>query len=476
MPVVLDEENGTVTHEETGGVFLLPDQYDGPEEWASALFEKNQEGGSINKEKFRGIGHGVFHLVVKENRMKGDLKRAITDMIPGEMADEDAVKEAAKTVIEKVGQEVVPFVADQIFDWLDRDKDKGVTETEIKIAIQLFKDAEEEDKGPETAFGMLFQAIDSDSNGKLSVDELSEFFASFVNLAGKCALTFINVVSETFRDDMVDQVVGIGFSQLDENSDGKLDKDELAMMVMGLEQMTEGLKQAREFADEPPQKLILDIIERSVKMCTEAGDLSPEGFHDLCCKCSEENIDHVRDFMNKGVEEGELPIPPPLLEIITPFVDIAQDTFKSATRNSLRPLSDAYFELLDADSDGTLTNAELMSLMNLFSTDEGITGEDKFHALFSIVDTDGDGSIDKAEGTAFGHKSYDLAVASAKFGVQLYQEMAKAVANKVFHFFIEKIAGGEELSQETFNELASGFAEHGPEVLMAPLMEGMEEC
>lgn len=140
----------------------------------------------------------------------------------------------------------------------------------------------------------------------------------------------------------------------------------------------------------------------------------------------------------------------------------------------MRPICDSYFELLDANNDCILQNDELMTLLNIFSTDENISAEDKFNALFALVDTDGDGKCDKNECVEFGHKCYDVGVASVKSAVEIYQEIAKAVAVGFFALFMQKIAGGDELTKDQFNDLASSFEEHGPEVLLAPLMEGME--
>jgi len=472
MPVVVDEDAGKVVHEETGGTFLLPDGFDGPKEWSAALFEANADGGSINREKFQGIGHCVFHLVAKERRMKREMTGAILEIagnFPG--GDEDRCKEAAKTVVQKVGEEVVPYVANQLFDWLDRDKDKGVSQAEVEAAMNLFMEAEEEDKGPEAAFGMLFDVIDTDGNKKLSTDEISAFFAKFVDVAGDCVLAFINVVSATFRDEMVDGVVNAAFEALDQNGDGKLDKEELAMMIGGLEQMGAGLAEARANCDDGPEKMIIDAINETVETCNDAGDLSPEGFYELCNKLTDKRVQYMTSFIDQGVAEGELPLPPPLYEAIKPLIDTGVETLLKTFKETVRPVTDSYFDLLDANSDGVLQHDELMALMNVFSADQSISAEDKFNALFALVDTDGDGQIDNSEGTAFGGKGYDLAVDTAKFGVGVYQAIAKAVAQAFIKFFVEKLAGGDELSQDAFNSLAGTFAEQGPEALMAPLME-----
>merc|ERR1711998_274500 len=126
MPVIEKEgEDRVYVHEETGAVFIDPDKYecdDRPTLWVEAMMEANAENGAIRADKFRGIGEGVFHCLRSE---QGSLDRNMEEMINqafpigSELSGEDSIKEAARTIMERIGQQVVPFVADELFKVLD---------------------------------------------------------------------------------------------------------------------------------------------------------------------------------------------------------------------------------------------------------------------------------------------------------------------------------------------------------------------
>jgi len=282
------EPNMASTHDESGASFPDPESFGGPEEFATALFDANAEDGSIGKDRFVGLGHCCFESMCKLNEgPEADVKRMLRGIL-GPMGEKEKCKDAAKEIVTKVGSEVVPFVAAEIFDWMDQDKDKGVTREELDVAITAAM------QGPAAAFGMIFQA-------------------------------------------------------------------------------------------------------------------------------------------------------------------------------NMKSVSEAYFDLLDADSDGIIQSNELMAIGGIF--DKKTTVDQSFDSLFAMADTDGDGSIDKAESSAFVMKCIALMVSSAKGGVAVYQNVAIAMAGEFFKLLLESVCGGEELTKEQFGELAQGFAEDGPEALMGALMQ-----
>lgn len=488
MPVV-ETEGEIFTHEETGAWFCNPDNTEGPEEFIDLLFEKNAENGALRKDKFRGIGHCMFHVIATAEGAERKLAQMIAEAFPEremlqQFSSEETVLEAARTVLDRIEQEVVPFVADELFKVLDRDKDKGVSKEEALMTMQ----AVAEDGHP---FGMLFQVLDVNGDKALSVDEMSEFFASVANLAGSVATMVINVVSSALRDDLVDGMCGIAFGMLDANGDDKLDQEELAefkeVAVHEIGAWPERMEDAKqmfsdvsdpedvqsimqkveegELAPHDVQALVVyTVILKAVKACSEAGDLSPDGLSALCANSSLEFLETMRKMM-----VPLLPVPEAML---APILDAGQDALKATTQSSMKPLTDAYFALLDSDGDGTLQNAELMAIPSVFAPGDDSSAEDKFQRIFRILDTDGDGSVDKDESVAFGHKLYDIVVASAKFGVSTYQELAKAVARAFIHMYISKVAeDGATLSEEQFMQLAAAFEEDGPGALLGPMMQ-----
>merc|ERR1712166_800239 len=291
-------------------------------------------------------------------------------------------------------------------------------------------------EGPSAAFGMIFQAIDHNKDGKLSATELSKFFAKLVEIAGKCALVFINVFAATFKDDLVDGITEEAFRHLDEDEDGV-------------------------------QKECFDFMMSLVHECKNAGDLDKDASHALLTKFVESEIELGRKLLKN--EDGELPIPGEIVDKVMPFIEITITTILSSFQTHMKEVSEAYFNLLDADSDGILQNSELMALVGVFDTD--MTAEQSFDSLFAMVDTNADGKIENAECTEFFKKSFDAGVCVAKNLVELYKAVGVAVSAAFFKFLIDTIAGGEDLTEEKFNELAQGFAQDGPEVLLGALMQ-----
>jgi Ca2+-binding EF-hand superfamily protein len=392
--------------------------------------------------------------------MGKDLARTIRDM-SGRMAEDGKAKDAADTILQKVGEEVVPFVAESIFDFLDSNRDSGVSKDEIDCAVQGMM------QGPEAVFHMLFTIIDKNRNGSLSVDEIAEFFKELVTLYGNCLLVFINVFAANFKEDMIDGVVEQAFAALDANGDGALDKEELAPMTEGLMAMSQGIEQMTEAAeDDPVAKMVKELLDDTIARCSTVGDCSPDGFYQLCCDLVDACCQSCYDFLHSD----ELPIPPEMLEKFGSFITDLKDALVQSCKDTMRPVTDAYFELLDADGDGTLQTAELMALVNVFTAGGDV--DEKFNALFHIVDTDGDGKCDCQEVQAFMKKGFDIAVATGKNCVEVYLAVVKAVAHTLFAFFVKQFtSGGDEMSAEQFKELSGSFAQDGPEALLAPLMQ-----
>jgi Ca2+-binding EF-hand superfamily protein len=303
------------------------------------------------------------------------------------------------------------------------------------------------------------------------VEELTVFFASVANLAGSCANIFVNVVGTTVQEGVSQNIASAMFGALDENEDGSLDEQELVqvkeMAVGVLTELTEHMVELKDADPEDPSKVFLDVIVNIVKACSEAGDLSRDGLFELCRDHSLENLRTIRHFAEKMV-----PIPK---EVMAPFLDSTLNTYEATSNSSMKSVTDAYFDLLDSDGDGTLQNAELMAVPNCFSTDESINAEDKYQRLFRMIDTDGDGCISNDEFIAHLSKIFDIMMATAKFGVLTYQEVAKAVASAFFKLYVGKVAeDGEKLTQEQCLALFDGFHDNGPEALLMPLMESAE--
>jgi len=449
------------THAASGAELPSPDGFEGPNDFALAVFEKNEQGGSISKERFIGLAHCCFQVAQEQGATPERDIRHMLKEFAGPFGDSEKAKDAANEIIGKLTSEVIPFVASEIFDVLDGDKNKGISKEEIDVAITAAM------QGPSAAFGMLFKAVDKDGSGSLSAQELSNFSANIVKMAGKCALVFINVFAATFKDDMVDGAVHEIFDHLDRNEDGFLDKEELADMLGGLTMMKEQLGQIKEQMSMMggPAAMVFEMLTSTVNQWKAAGDLNHDGFYHLFETLLNTQVDQLRTLAHDG---EAIPVPPEIVAKFMPFVETGITALQEAFKINMKAVTDAYFNLMDANSDGIVQHHELMAVIGLVDADT--TAEQCFDGLFAMVDSDKDGKISKDETVAFFKKLFDLAVVGAKNAVEVYQAIINAVAAEFFKFFIQQIAGGDDLSADKFEEIASAFAQDGPEVLLAPLM------
>eukprot|EP00658_Telonema_sp_P-2_P009996 TRINITY_DN1373_c0_g1_i1.p1 TRINITY_DN1373_c0_g1~~TRINITY_DN1373_c0_g1_i1.p1 ORF type:complete len:448 (-),score=164.21 TRINITY_DN1373_c0_g1_i1:391-1734(-) len=443
------------TDPNTGAVLPHPEECGGPEEFAKSVFELNEQDGAVSRERFVALAHLLFDLARSEGSgPDNDVKHMVRDFA-GPFGDSEKIMEAAKEIVDKVSAEVVPFVAGEVFEWMDRDSSKGICKDEIDMAITACM------SGPEAAFGMVFSAVDKDGNGSLSTEEMSDYFTNLIKMAGKCAHVVVNVFASTFKDDIADGVSGELFRELDANGDDFLDKEETHMMKDGLEMLKQQLAMADQMG--PPADMIMGVLQREIKACKEAGDVCPDKFFALFEKLFYQNLATIKETASNP---EMVPIP---YEKIQPFVESAEEALKSGFAPNIRPITDAYFAILDANSDGIVQNSELMALMGIF--DQDTSPEDSFNGMFAMVDSAGNGKISKDEGIAFIKKLFDFGVGCAKGGIDLYQVLIAAVAKTFIKFFLDGLADGEELTKEKFDEIAVAFAENGPEVLLAPMLE-----
>jgi len=439
-----------------------PDDFQGPDEFALAVFTKNEQDGAINKERFIGLGHCLFQAARSDGLSPENDVLQILRQMAGPLAESEKCQAAAVEIVDKIGSEVIPYVAGEVFDVLDRDRSKGVSKEEIDFAITAAM------QGPTAAFGMFFRAIDKDGSGSLSSSELSEFFANIVRMGGKSALVFINVFAATFKDDLADGAVAEAFNQLDANEDGVIDKAELEDLLGALTMMKEQFGQVQEQVKMMggPPAMLFELLTSTLGKWKAAGDLDHAAFFNLFEEVSNAQIDQMRALAANP--EG-LPVPPEMIEKFMPFVNTAIAAFQSAFKINMKAVTDAYFAILDSNNDGIIQNHELMAVVGLVDADT--TAQQSFDALFGLIDTNGDGQISKEEAIIFIKKLFDLVVIAMKNAVEVYQAIINAVAAEFFKFFIQQIAGGDDLSADKFNEIAGAFAQDGPEVLLAPLMQ-----
>merc|ERR1712166_132200 len=118
-----------------GATMPDPSNFGSPGEFATAVFDLNEEGGSISRDRLIAMANCLFKFAQSES---GGPEREIKRMLKqfaGPMADKEKCQNAAKEIVEKVGAEVIPFVAGEVFDWMDQDKDKGVSKDEVDLAV-----------------------------------------------------------------------------------------------------------------------------------------------------------------------------------------------------------------------------------------------------------------------------------------------------------------------------------------------------
>merc|ERR1711998_687041 len=411
---------------DSGAELMDPSEMDSPAAFVGALFEANGE--PLEKDKFLGLCKLMFQIAMEEEDAPGqEFKGMMCEALGGMGVDEEKAVAVFNDVSTKVRDIVVPFVGTAIFEWIDRDKSKGITKDEVEAIMTLAME------GPAAGLSLLFSAMDYDKNGALDAEEVAKFLAEIFKVVSKCAHCVLDTLAAAFKEDVVSMAVQQVFMMLDENGDGKLEPAELAPMKEALEEMTAELKKVQNDEDIPPPLLMLIDDAHKIKAFAEA-----EG---------EQGADYEKFKEFKG----------PAIEALV-----------SAATASLEDVSKAAFHLIDANGDGKLDKEECLGLGGIMNPD--ISADDKFKYSFALVDTDGEGFCDKDELVTFARKVFDFAIAMAKCAVDLGCGVGTSIGALAIVFVMSKVFGDGQITEDGVKCMLAEVEEDGPEALLGKLM------
>jgi len=382
-------------------------------------------------------------------------------MMPGlQEADAGALKDDIKSKMSEASKPIL----DLIFDFLDKNKDGTITKQEFVAASATM------DQNPAAAVDALFQVVDDNKNGKIETAEASEFIAGLADVAAGMAEIAIQVFAGFLKGPAVQQAVMMMFGVVDTDQDGMITLEEAHAVADPVLAMATGAYQ--QFMQDqdgpfmPPQVVairnyIKKFQDETIPQLREAMQAKlPMEKDAFVAETIELNKSLLgSDFMVQSLTMNPqlAMLPPPIMEVLT---------------NSLTEVTDEVFEALSCVTaagvdlytvDGTVT-AEQFEVMTSLFLPTG-TPEEKFDAIWGLIDTDKDGKITGEEATAFVGKVFDMVVAFAVGISRMYKVICAKILSKVVSVVIDSTGDGTGLTQEQIMGLAAN-----PEQLMAIAM------
>lgn len=451
--------------------FPSPEDCGDPVSFVDALLA--EYGPEISEEKFvLMFKEGAAWAKSQGQDPISELQAQMVEMGEGAGIESAKVTDVSNDAIAKVQDIIIPFVAAEIFKWLDRDSSKGVSKDEIMFFASMAMEGEE--KAMEVCKSFLWSVLDKNGDGKLSSAELSGFIAEILQLVAKVAHCVVDTFATAFKGDVMQVIVGQAFANLDADNDGFIDEAELAMVKEMLEKMQgelEGLAASDEDDIPVPLKLMLD----DVKSCKAFAKEQASGGADLGKVVAfnrtllDGRIAVAKKMLDDDETFEELPIPPAILAQIREFGEPVMGAISKIMDDKLETMTKCIFDICDANKDGQLDEDEFLGIAGLMDHERSV--DDKFNSFLALIDTDGDKKVSPDELKEFAGKVFDAGVCGAQVGIDLYASIAKTTAALAIAFLLEKMVGGDELSKEKADEMIGQVMEDGPECLLGPLME-----
>merc|ERR1712127_281558 len=456
--------------------FPNPNEAGDPMTFVDALLA--EYGPEISEEKFvLMFKEGAAWAKSQGQDPISELQAQMVEMGEGAGIESAKVTEVSNDAIAKVQDIIIPFVAVEIFKWLDRDSSKGVSKDEIMFFASMAMEGQE--KSMEVCKSLLWSVLDKNGDGKISSAELSAFVAEILQLAAKVAHCVVDTFSTAFKGDLMQMIVGQAFANLDADNDGFIDEAELEMFKQGLEQLQRELQAfsadpdaLAESNDVPlPVKLMLE----DVKSCKAFAKEQASGGADLGKFVAfnrtllDGRIAVAKKMLDDDETFEELPIPPAILAKIREFGEPVMGAMSKIMDDKLETMTKCIFDICDANKDGQLDEDEFLGIAGLMDHERSV--DDKFNAFLALIDTDGDKKVSPDELKEFAGKVFDAGVCGTQVGIDLYASIAKTVAALAIAFLLEKMVGGDELSKEKADQMIGQVMEDGPECLLGPLME-----
>merc|ERR1712086_177039 len=389
--------------------FPSPEDCGDPVSFVDALLA--EYGPEISEEKFvLMFKEGAAWAKSQGQDPISELQAQMVEMGEGAGIESAKVTDVSNDAIAKVQDIIIPFVAAEIFKWLDRDSSKGVSKDEIMFFASMAMEGEE---------------------------KAMEVCKSFL------------------------------WSVLDKNGDGKEVKETLEKMQGELE----GLAASDEDDIPVPLKLMLDDVKSCKAFAKEQASGGADLAKVVAFNRTllDGRIAVAKKMLDDDETFEELPIPPAILAKIREFGEPVMGAMSKIMNDKLETMTKCIFDTCDANKDGQLDEDEFLGIAGLMDHERSV--DDKFNAFLALIDTDGDKKVSPDELKEFAGKVFDAGVCGTQVGIDLYASIAKTVAALAIAFLLEKMVGGDELSKEKADQMIGQVMEDGPECLLGPLME-----
>jgi Ca2+-binding EF-hand superfamily protein len=338
-------------------------------------------------------------------------------------------------VVTTIADKVVPVVAEKLFLFIDRDNSRGIQKEEVMALFNLFFSFKEGEGGPEQAMqygaDFVFAILDTNRNGFIEPEEVADFFVRITKLVAETAKAVMTVVKEAMGGSVVEATVSHMFVDMDSSGEGKLSKE-----ALHFEEFAQNLPDASKFINLSADPVYREFVKVRDQV-TGAGvsQWSKGEFQAMFKSIVHGRLDTAEELLLQsgdemtlsGISGMNMPMndPEAFVKYVKPQMDKLIALLKSDVFDGvINDFSDALFTLCDCDADGSLSVDELMAYGAMFKTyPEGEEGMAMANAtadlLWSSVDTDGDGFIDKTEATVKATQAMDLYFAGMTMAIDI---------------------------------------------------------
>jgi Ca2+-binding EF-hand superfamily protein len=310
----------------------------------------------------------------------------------------------------------------------------------FNLSMQLVKGDSSPDQAMQYGADFVFAILDTNRNGFIEPEEVADFFVRITKLAAETTKAVVTVIKEAMGGSFVEASVNELFENMDESGEGKLSKEALHVDAVAgyLLQASEQLNSvAAEAAEGTPEKIVATEVVKVAQQVTGAGvnQWSKGEFQAMFKSIVHGRLDTAEEVVakfgdmltNGGMCAFNMPVndTDAFTKYVKPQVDKLIVLLKSDVFDGvINDFADALFTLCDCDADGSLSVDELMAYGGMFKKyPEGEEGMAMANAtadlLWSSVDTDGDGFVDKAEATVKATQAMDLYFAGTIMAIDI---------------------------------------------------------
>jgi len=347
---------------------------------------------------------------------------------------------------------VVPSMCPELFRFLDHNEDGDLSKDEWLKLVSLMKeavdDADDDDDGfLRGALDFVFMVMDKDNSKTLELDEVTGFMSKMLSIAFRVAHATLATLGRAAEQAAHQDAVEQAFALLDADHDGCLVPEEVfagfpSELIDAVKQMPSAVEGYAAIATSKNSKLgtvvrglrdfvgltkhgvtsdfFFSKVKEAIMRGLKAELLKSPSIECLCSKYS-------RALTIQSFWQLDIAVP-------TLFVDARAEVEAGVASGKfdehIRALSDAFFDLIDYDCDGRVSEAEVKVYTDLF-LEECRSEEDakrRLVAIFGAIDHNGNGSLSKNELMSFVGKVGRIATNVALLVLRVGSEIANSLS------------------------------------------------